>query len=322
MASATVGLLMAGLLLPAGASGRGAPAETPLSGVELSLQRLLASTPAPDIDPVLLRARPLVRRLGPPAGPQGALLVLGLPGRSTSSERMMSYLAHGLAAWRSTLLIATLEDPVTGGPLRQGVATPERRNRWLVDATVARVLRRLVSAVARGERCRRLYVVGYSSGASAAAWVALQLAGRLGPLRLEGIISISSSSGVPAQSLRALGLRLLFITAPARRPIDHHILQSDSRGRRVAAERAQRLAAVGLESYWREVESARAHPNWHWGVISPCPLLPRTRRAGDPGIWPDYGHPGTETFAYVIPFLEGRVPPTRARLAGSCQGLL
>ena len=292
--------------------GRAPPEETALPGVELSVSTLLAAAPEPRADQVLSRAKPLVRRLAPstPAQPEGGCtLVLGLPGRSTSSERMMSFLAHGLAAAHVPLVIATLEDPVTGGPLRQGVANLERRNRWLVDGTVTQVLRRLVTAVARGEGCTRLYVLGYSSGASAAAWVAIQLAGRLGALRLEGVVSISSSSKAPAAPLRAAALRLLFITAPARRPGDRHLVQADARTRRLIVERARRLAAEGLVTYVREVESVRRHPNWHWGVISPCPFRPRTGRAGDPGIWPDYGHPGAETFAYLIPFLEGRVPP-------------
>ena len=51
--------------------------------------------------------------------------------------------------------IAALEDPVTGGPLRQGEATRERRNRWLIDGTMTHVLRRFALAVVRGEACRR-----------------------------------------------------------------------------------------------------------------------------------------------------------------------
>jgi hypothetical protein len=89
---------------------------------------------------------------------------------------------------------------------------------------------------------------------------------------------------------------------------------SDARGRQLAIERARRLAAEGVVTYLREVESARRHFNWHWGVISPCPLLPRPGRAGDSGLWPDYGHPSGETFAYLIPFLEGRTPPARVEI--------
>jgi hypothetical protein len=289
---------------------RGDAGRTPtVAGVAVSVPAALAAAPSP-VDRVLLRAKPLVRRID---GAGAATLVLGLPGRSTSSQSMISFLTLGLAgaALDGSLVIATLEDPVTGGPLRQGHATRQRRNRWLVDPTMTRVLRRFASAVAVSERCQRAFIVGYSSGGAAAPWVAAQLAGRLGPARLEGVVAIAASSATPAAVLRAAGVRLLYLLAPARAPDDHDLVQSDARTRRRALERARRLAEGGVTVYVREVESARRHSNWHWGVISPC-RFEAHRARGDPGRWPDYTHPGRELFTYVVPFLQRQEPPRRA----------
>lgn len=286
----------------------------PLLALTIACGGALAA-PGPDdrVERALGAARPVILEVTS-KGRGRCLLVLGLPGRRTTSESFARFLARGLAGrLEGHATIAALQDPVTGGPIRQGVAIGERKNRWRLDATTRAVLMRFVERARGG--CRRIAVVGYSSGGWAAPAVAVELAARIAGVELVGAVAIGAATRIPPGALRERRIALLFLVAPPPRPEDRgRMAASDSATRIAALAAARTLAHGGVSASVREIASARRHPQWHWGVISPCrhfepPARPRSPL--DFGSYPDYGRPSDELFAYLAPFLEGRPPPAR-----------
>jgi hypothetical protein len=272
------------------------------------------ASPRPDdrVERALGAARPAVVGVAGGRGP--CLLVLGLPGRRTTSQSFARFLALGLSGkLEGPATIAALQDPATGGPIRQGVAVGERKNRWRLDALTRAALARFVERSRGG--CRRIAVVGYSSGGWAAPAVAVELADRLAGVEVVGAVAIGAATRVPPGALRARRIGVLFLVAPPPRPEDKGRMVASDSGTRIAAHAAARtLLEGGVSASVRELASARRHPQWHWGVISPCrhfepPARPRSAR--DFGSYPDYGRPSDELFAYLAPFLEGRPLPAR-----------
>jgi len=245
-----------------------------------------------------------------------ALLVLGLPGWGGRSEAFIQALTHGLLGrgLDRRLVLATVQDTTSGGPRYQGQAEARFANRWRLTSRGVRVMAHLVRGVAEVVGDLDLVLLGYSSGASGAPAYALALHQRLtGPeVHVKGAVALGAGSGVTAEALAASRLRLLFLCAPTRRPRDTGIYRDDASNRRWARRTAARLTAAGLGDrvQLRDLPSARAHPDWHWGLLSPCRFFRGGRPGHGRGSWPYYARPNLQTFTAVTQFLAGRWPPS------------
>ena len=252
----------------------------------------------------IIASRPRAYRLGPTlAGP--ALLVLGLPGRATAAESFGQFLSRGLIHARvgRELVVATIHDPRTGGPVRQGAASPRRANSWRLDRWTIDVLGLFVSRLLRATGCDALLVVGYSSGGAAAPLLAARLAGR--GIRVVGAVSIAEGTAAGALELRQARVRVLFLAAPPQRPTDRGV-QPDLSSRERAERSYRRLLDGGVDAELRHIDSARRHLRWHWGLISPCRFVAPGRSATPAGSWPDYWRPNPETISSIGAFIGQR----------------
>jgi hypothetical protein len=256
------------------------------------------AAPGDDIDKLIAAAQPRVHRYANFDRAASPILVLGLPGRWTSSESFIRFLTAGLKGSPITrrLVLAAIQDPATSGPPRQGIRRRDRANRWRLTTASRRALGRFVTRLARRHGCQQIVIIGYSSGGAAAPRLAAWLVNR-GTRGISDVVILAARSRVSGVQVRKAGLRLLFLDAPSRR------------GKSGAESSHARLFAEGAETLLRIVRSATQHPSRHWGLISTCRYFVDDKPRPGAGSWPHYRRPNPETFAYITPFLTRQPVP-------------
>jgi len=242
------------------------------------------------------------------------ILIIGMPGWGGRSENFIWMLINGLRRPGLTkrLVVATIQDTATGGPLYQGQGDRAHANVWSLDSESVKVMRRFVHRLTRDLGGLTVYFLGFSSGGVAAPVVATRIArwSDQEPYSVGGSIALGTGSQVSAGVLKARKQRVLFVLVPKRKRADTEPIMRDDQSNRSNGIRSyERLKQQGAEVFLRHVESAKRHIDWHWGLVSNCRYF-RTERI-DPGrgYWPDYWDPNPESFDHVVAFIQGQEPP-------------
>lgn len=248
------------------------------------------------------------------------ILVIGLPGWGGRAENFIWTLIDGLKRPGLTrrLVVASIQDLQNAGPGYQGQGTRAHANVWALGGDTVKAMRRFITRIARKVGQTTVYFFGYSTGSYAGPILAAAVARWIPKkfnYKVAGAVSVGTGSPISASRLKDKDQRALFIVVPTYRgeEKDGKPKRHDQHNR-VRAERYQKkLAADGALTYLRLIESARRHIDWHWGLLSPCRYFP-SKRVLDPGrgYHPDYWHANPETYAYVVPFIQGKAPPEQA----------
>jgi hypothetical protein len=248
------------------------------------------------------------------------ILVVGMDGWGGRSENLIEALRSGLRAKGLTrrLVLAAIQDPVTRGPLHQGQKDREHANAWILVDPAIPALHRLASGLAEVYGPLRVYFLGFSTGGTAAPVAAVRVA-RHAPakrFRVAGAIAVGGWTHSLAEEVRALGQRVAFIAAPRKRRKEPPAVRFDQSNRDWAESSHAQLRRGRAESSLTHIESARRHPDWHWGLLSQCRFFPSGKPIGPRrGLWPHYRLPNPDTFWAIREFLEGRPvrrPPRHA----------
>jgi hypothetical protein len=112
-----------------------------------------------------------------------------------------------------------------------------------------------------------------------------------------------------AEAVRALAQRVAFVVAPRKRRGEAPAVRYDQSNRDWAESSHAELRRGRADSTLVHIDSARRHPDWHWGLLSQCRFFPEGEhvRPGR-GRWPHYALPNPDTFWVFREFLEGRRP--------------
>jgi hypothetical protein len=241
----------------------------------------------------------------------GPLLVVGMDGWGGRAENLMEALRRGLRskALARRLVLAVIQDPVTGGPEFQGQHSREHANAWMPVAVPE--LHRFVERLAGMLGPLQVYFVGFSTGATAAPAAALRVAKRArgAAFRVAGAIAVGGWSVANPEAQRALKQRVAFIVAPRKRRKEAPAHRYDQNNRDWAEATHEALRRGRADSTLVHIESVRRHPDWHWGLLSQCRFFPEGERVKPGrGKWPYYALPNPDTFWAIREFLEGKRP--------------